>query len=99
MSRTHKTGRFRRERERLLDLAERLVGRRRHAPDIDRSEMAPLLGNADYTLPVPVMSGVRHGNQRRMRAALKVAGAAQPASRRQQDTRRRIAGNARLAQG
>lgn len=74
MSRTHKTGRFRKERERLLGLAEELVGQRRHAPDISRGDMAPLLGNADYHRPEPTMSGRRYGNQRQMRAALKVSG-------------------------
>lgn len=73
MSRTHKTGRFRNTREKLLDLAEEIVGTREHAITMSRTESGLLLSDARYVDPTPDRSGQRYGNKRRIKARLKVS--------------------------
>jgi hypothetical protein len=73
MSRTHKTGRFRASRERTLDVVERITGRRVRSTDLTVAERGMVISDDDYSRDVPLMTGLRYGNQRGMRAALKVS--------------------------
>lgn len=73
MSRTHKTSRYRKSREALLDLAEEIVGRRDHAMAMTPMEAGIMLADKRYAERTPSRSGERHGNQRQMRARMKVS--------------------------
>lgn len=73
MSRTYKTGRFRTSRQNTLDVVERITGRRVRTTDLTTAERGMILSDEAYARDVPLMSGTRYGNQRGMRAVLKVS--------------------------
>lgn len=73
MSRTHKTGRFRASRERTLGVVERITGRRVRSTDLTAAERGLVISDEAYSRDELLMTGLRYGNQRGMRAALKVS--------------------------
>lgn len=73
MSRTHKTGRFRASRQRTLDVVERITGRRVRSTNLTAAERGMVISDEEYSRDAPLMTGLRYGNQRSMRAALKVS--------------------------
>ena len=73
MSRTDKTSRHRKASERTRKLAEELIGRPAKGRDMTRLEAVAMMSDARYGSATPEKSGNRYGNQRNMRAALKVS--------------------------
>ena len=74
MSRTHKTSRFRAARQQTADVVEKVLGERMDYRRLPIEMRSLIHSDHDYHPADPVRSGSRYGNQRHMRAALKVSG-------------------------